>query len=89
MQHLPDNLVRAVGIVSALGGVSACLYSLYHLAMMAIRRRPTAPPNLDILEHLRVMPDAAWAHLRKAFIGILAFFVFILLTIVAGQLLPN
>ena len=93
-----DNLAIALGIVASLGCVWACFYFVYHSAMIAVSRWRDTPPAQRTLwepeqrtlrEYVRILPNTAKLHLRKALKGLLAFFGFFLLAIVVGLLLPN
>jgi hypothetical protein len=90
MQHIYDNLAIALGIVGSLGCVSACFYSVYHSAMIGVCWwRDTPSDQRTLWEYVRILPNTAKLHHRKAIMGLLAFFGFFLLAVVAGLLLPN
>jgi hypothetical protein len=90
MQHGYDNLAIALGIVASLGCLWACFFFVYHSAMIAIcLRRITPPDQRTLSEYVRILPNAAKLHLRKALKGLLAFFICLLLVVVTGLLLSN
>ena len=91
MQYMQDNPLAALGIVASLGCVLACLYMIYHSAMIAVCWRRDTPPEQR--QHTRPMygtlPNTAKLHHRKALMGMLAFFGFFLLILGVRLLLPN
>jgi uncharacterized iron-regulated membrane protein len=90
MQRMYDNLAIALGIVASLGCVLACFYSVYHSAMSAVCWwRDTPPDQRTLWEYVRIFPNTAKVHHRKALKGLLAFLGFFLLVVVARLLLPN
>ena len=91
MQHMYDNLVPAVGIVASLGCVLACLYMVYHSAMIAVCYYRDTPPDqrAHTRPTYRFLPKTAKLHHRKAIKGMLAFFFFFVIAIAAERLLPN
>lgn len=89
MQHMYDNLVAAVGIVASLGCVLACLYMVYHSAMIAVCYYRDTPPDQRAQTPLTyrpsTLPKSARLHHRKALMGMLAFFGFFLLILLLNQ----
>jgi hypothetical protein len=80
MQRMYDNLAIALAIVASLGCVSACFYMVYHSAMIAVCYcRDTPPDQRAWGEYVRILPNTAKVHRRKALKGLLAFFGFFLL----------
>jgi hypothetical protein len=80
MQRMYDNLAIALAIVASVGCVSACFYSVYHSAMIAVCwRRDTRPDQLTLWEYGRILPNVAKLHRRKALTGLFAFFGFFFL----------
>ena len=81
MQHVLDNLVIALGIVAALGGVSAIFYMAYHCVMIPVCYRRDTPPDqrAHISYSYRTLPNTAKVHVRKGVLGLLAFLGFFLL----------
>jgi hypothetical protein len=97
MQRMHDNLMLALAIVVAAGCVSACFYMAYHSAMIGVSRWRDTPPDQRALwepgqrpfrETVRMLPNAAKLHLRKALFGMLAFFGFFLLILLLNQFAP-
>jgi hypothetical protein len=90
MQHMYDDLARALGIVAGLGCVLACFYMVYHSAMIAVcYYRDTSPDQrarTPLTYRPSTLPNTAKAHYRKAVLGMLAFSVFFLLFALASHL---
>jgi hypothetical protein len=86
MHRMYDNLAIALAIVASLGCVSACFYSVYHSAMIAVcYYRDTPPDQRTWGENVRILPNTAKLHHRKAIKGLLAFFGFFLLALLLKQ----
>jgi hypothetical protein len=86
MHRMYDNLAIALAIVASLGCVSACFYSVYHSAMIAVcYYRDTPPDQRTWGEYVRILPNTAKLHHRKAIKGLLAFFGFFLLALLLKQ----
>jgi hypothetical protein len=87
MQRMYDDLVIALAIVASLGCVSACFYSVYHSAMIAVCWWRDTPPDqrAHTLPMYRILPNTAKLHHRKALKGLLAFFGFFLLALFLKQ----
>jgi hypothetical protein len=86
MQRMHDNLGLALAIVAALGCVSACFYMVYHSAMIAVcYYRDTPPDQRTLWDYVRILPNSAKLHQRKALKGLLAFFGFFLLALLLKQ----
>ena len=90
MHRIYDNLAIALAIVASLGCVSACFYMVYHSAMIAVCYRRDTPPDQRATwgEFVRILPNTAKVHHRKAIKGLLAFFVFFLLALLLKQFAP-
>ena len=93
MQHMQDSVLAALGIAASLGCVLACLYMVYHSAMIAVcYYRDTSPEQrarIPLRYRPSILPNSAKLHYRKALMGMLALFGFFLLIIGVSRLLPN
>jgi sterol desaturase/sphingolipid hydroxylase (fatty acid hydroxylase superfamily) len=89
MQHVLDNIAIALGIVAALGFVSAIFYTAYHCVMIPVCYYRDTPPDqrAHTRPTYRTLSNTAKVHVRKGVLGLLASLGFFLLLVLVAS--PN